>query len=99
MSAKDICLRVKLWCGGTFATETSTEMFADTRIEAQPTTRNQGSRRGQIGIETLKHAHDLLLGSHDTLDDGLAQHLDGTSKTETIRIQLLAGGRLHHQAA
>src|SRR6266566_5738208 len=84
---------------GTFATETSTDVFDDARIEAQSTGSHQGPRCSQIGIQTFEHAHGLLLRSHGTLDDGLAEHLNGTGKTEAIGIQLLAGGRLHQQAA
>jgi len=82
-----------------FATETSTDMFDDTTIEAQPSGSDQDARRGQIGTQALEDTDRLLRGMQDTLDDGLTQDLDGGGKTDAIRVQALALGRLPHQAA
>jgi hypothetical protein len=82
-----------------FATETSTDVFDDPTIEAQPSGSHQLASRGQVGTHALEGADRQLGGMEDALDDGLTQDLDGASKTDAIGVQALALGRLQHQAA
>jgi hypothetical protein len=82
-----------------FATETSTDMFDHTTIEAQPSGSDQGARRGQVRTHALKDTERQFGGMQDTLDDGLTQDLDGAGKTDAIGVQALALGRPQHQAA
>ena len=82
----------------TFATETGTDVFDDTTIEAQPPGSDQVARRGQVRTHALKCAYSQFRRGEATLEDGLTQHLDGPGKTDAIRVQALALGRLKDQA-
>ena len=79
-----------------FTAETSTDVFDDATIEAQPPGSHQGARRGQISTHALEGADRQFRGMEDTLEDALAQHLDGPGKTDAIRVQAFALGCLLH---
>ena len=82
-----------------FATETGTDVFDDTTIEAQASGSHQGTRRSQVRTHALECAHRQFRRVEDTLDDALTQDLDGPGKTDAIGIQALALGCPQHQAA
>ena len=58
---------------GTFATETGTDVFDDTTIEAQAPGSDQVAMAGQICTHALERAHGQFGRVEATLKDGLTQ--------------------------